>query len=441
DVEQTARKATSEAAFGLSRLADWLARLMGRLRPAREPDEAPVNLFWPAVIAIAIPIIMAVVVSSVYLQRGRVQRMAEIKQELGQALVQAQDAADPAASRGYYDQMIALADEAEQLRPGDDEIVRLRQQAYDGLDRLDGVQRLAARPLATYGEDVLLTAVALQDGFNGGIFTLDSTNSTVFRHDTDESYLNLLTPEPEQLATRGQVFGSYAVGQIVDLFWRPRGTAVSRDGLAMLDVRGGLLTFFPNFDDIRPVPLGLASEWQVPVATTTFDERLYVLDVGARQIWKYYPDGEGFLVNDEDRVLAFGADAGLETAVDLDIYSEDASLLLVYGDGRVRYYDTRSGRIQWDETALLQSGLNTPLVSPVAGKLIGRGLNSSIYIADPGSGRIVQIGRSGNVLAQYRASDELGQDLFSRITDFTVAQTPLRIFVTAGNVLYVATLE
>ena len=48
-----------------------------------------------------------------------------------------------------------------------------------------------------------------------------------------------------------------------------------------------------NFSDTRAVPLGLASDWRFPRAITTFDERLYVLDIGAGEIWKYFPDGDG----------------------------------------------------------------------------------------------------------------------------------------------------
>jgi hypothetical protein len=209
----------------------------------------------------------------------------------------------------------------------------------------------------------------------------------------------------------------------------------------MLDSNGALITYYPNLADTRAVPLGLASEWVAPLAISSFDERLYVLDIGARQIWRYFPDGDGFVTNDDERVLAFTEDPGLEQAVDLAIYNEDGSVVVLYGDGRIRYYDTRSSRIQWDEATLLQNGLITPLVQPTAVEIVGRGLNSSIFVADAGGGRIVQISRGGRVLAQYRATDESGRELFTGITDFAVAETPLRIFVTAGNTLYVATQE
>lgn len=427
-IETSARRATAGAAMGLSRFTGWLAALIGRLSPPQPTTTEPVNYAWSALIAIVIPVIVALIGMSVYIQRGQAQRMAEIRQGMAQALVQAQDATDTAVQRAQYQTMLTLAAEADTLRPGDSEVRRLRQQAFAALDKLDGVQRLTARILYTYNDNVNLAHITLQDGLSGGLYTLDGTDGAVYRHETDENYLNLQAPT--RIASR-----------VLDMFWRPRGVSATRDGIAMLNDSGTLLTYYPNLGDTRSVPLGLASEWQTPIAIATYNERLYVLDVGAGKIWKYFPDGDGFLAKDDDRAIAFRQEPELALAVDLDIYSEDASLLVLYGNGRIRYYDTRSSLIQWDETNLMQNGLVTPLVSPVAAKMVGRGLNTSIYVADPGSGRIIKIARSGTVLAQYRATDVNGQELFAHIRDFAVAETPLRIFVVSGNQIYVATLE
>jgi hypothetical protein len=178
------------------------------------------------------------------------------------------------------------------------------------------------------------------------------------------------------------------------------------------------------------------------VAATDFEERLYVLDTGAAQIWKYYPDGESFTAQADERTVAFNEDADLGKAVDFDIYSEDGSLVVIYTDGRIRYYDTRNGRIEWDENTLLANGLTTPLVNPTSVEIVGRGLNATIYIADAGNGRIVQVSRpTGQVLAQFRATGADGTELFTGITDFAIAELPLRVFVTRGGTLYSATLE
>jgi hypothetical protein len=95
----------------------------------------------------------------------------------------------------------------------------------------------------------------------------------------------------------------------------------------------------------------------------------------------------------------------------------------------------------WDESELLNSGLETPFIAPSSIKISGRGLNSSIFVADPGSGRVVQLSLGGTFLAQYKALDETGNELFARANDIAVLDTPLRVFVAAGNQLYVVSQE
>jgi hypothetical protein len=438
-VEKSARKATAEAAMGLSRFSGWLAELLETLRPLPDPDEKAIKWPVPTALAILIPLMVTLIVMGVYFQWGQVRRLADLKQEMGHSLVLAEENQAEDGARRYYNQILALADEAEQIRPGDSEVNRLRNQAMMALDRLDDVTRLSAQPYHRFGPEARLGAVVLRPGFNGGIYTLDQTSSAVYEHRTDESYT---TPqaEPIHLAVSGQVpAGNYVVNSFIDMMWRPRGQAVTREGLAMLDVSGMLLMYLPTTEDYQLAPLDLASEWRQPVAIATYSERLYILDRGMQQIWKYFPDEYNFVLRADDQAIGFNDDPELAQAVDLDLYSEDASLVVLYEDGRIRYYDTRSGRVQWDESDLAQSGLSSPLIGPNRVKLVGRGLNASIFISDPGSGRIIQVSRGGTVLAQYRASDELGQDLFTRITDFDVAETPLRVFVTADNVLYLAT--
>jgi hypothetical protein len=60
---------------------------------------------------------------------------------------------------------------------------------------------------------------------------------------------------------------------------------------------------------------------------------------------------------------------------------------------------------------------------------------------DPGSERLLQFSMGGTFLAQYKANDEQGQELFGRATDFAVIENPLRILVTADNDLYQVTRE
>jgi hypothetical protein len=437
-VETGARQATSSAARGLARVVAVLADVMMLVWPpqTREEAETQGHWAWPALAAVVIPIIVTLVVSGVYFQRGQVMRYTEIKQEMNHTLGVAQAGSFSELARPQYLQVLALAEEADAIRPGDGEVTRLRREAQSALDRLDGITRLQSERLYLYEAGTDLTAVVLRPGFSGGIFTLDSARSLVYYHETSENYLTMTGQRPLNLLFPGQVVGSHVVNRVVDMVWRPQGLTISREGLVMLDRGGAAVTYFPNLQDTRATPLGFASDWREPAAVTTFSERLYILDRDAREVWKYFADGEGFVLKDDDRTIRFLENPELNQAVDVAIYSEDGSVVVLYGDGRLRRFV--AGRVLWSEAELQQNGLDSPLVAPTAVKIIGRGLNSSIFVADPGSGRILQFSLGGILLAQYKAADTDGRELFSRIHDFDVAQAPLRIITGAGNVLYAA---
>lgn len=448
-VETSARQATSTAARGVARVAAALADVMTLAWPpqTREEVEAQGSWAWPALAAVVIPVIVTLIVSGVYFQRGQVMRFAEIKQEMNQSLgLAAQDggfnelaraeSARAESARAHYIRVVELADEADAIRQGDSEVGRLRNEAQTALDRFDGITRLRSERLYQYEAGTQLAAVVLRPGFSGGIFSLDGARSLVYYHETSEDYMLMTAQRPLNLLFPGQVVGSHVVNQIVDIVWRPRGLAIDREGLAMLDRGGAAISYFPNLQDTRATPLGFASDWRAPTAMTTFSERLYILDRDAREVWKYFADGDGFILKEDDRSIRFSENPELDRAIDVAIYSEDGSVVVLYGDGRLRRFV--GGRVLWTEVELQQNGLDLPLVAPTAVKIVGRGLNSSIFVADPGSARILQFSLGGILLAQYKAVDSDGRELFSQIHDFDVAETPLRIITGAGNVLYAA---
>lgn len=438
-VTPAARQATSQAAHGLGRFMGWLAQLLARLNPPRAAaaaGEEPVNWAWPALAAIIIPVLIALVVTTTYFQRGLSNRFSEIRQQMGQAIGLAEQAADDDMARAYYSQVLALSVEAETLRPGNTDIQSMRQTALARLDRLDDITRLQADILYTYGETANITSIVLRAGLNGDIYTLDQVNSEVWLHNTSEDYVTLTPPEPELLLFTNQAIGNQIVTTLADMLWRETGQIVSRPGLAVLDNSGALINFYPDYSDRRAVPLGLASSWRQPTAITTYAENLYVLDRAAEKIWRYLPDGEGFTITEGQEAIEFIEGVDLTQAVDVAIYSEDGSVLILYQDGRLRRFV--GGRPLWTEIDLLNTGLQSPLIAPIAMKIVGQGLNSSIFVADPGSARIVQFSLGGIFLAQYKGTLPDGAEAFAQIADFDVAEAPLRIFAAGGNRLILA---
>jgi hypothetical protein len=378
-------------------------------------------------------------VVGVYIQRGNAQRLSQLETEMRQMTLQAQGTADTLEAQQLYEEVIVLADQAADLRPVTSEIALLRESAVSALDDLAGVARLQGRLIQSLGPDATLTSISFEGDAGEVLYLLDATNNTIYRQLGGPAFETETLPEPEVVLFGEQVIGSHVVGTMVDAEWRPKGTHSQRDGLAVLDTRGALLAYYPNFQDVRAVPLGLASEWRDPDDITFFGERLYILDPGAAVIWRYFPEGEGFIVTEGQRFVELPADADLANVVDFTIVSRDGSVILLYADGRLRQYAGEA--LLWDENDLAAAGLESPMVAPVAVKIVGSGLNSSLFVADPGSDRILQFSTGGTFLAQYKAYDELGKDLFGRVNDFVVIENPLRILVAAGDGLYETSKE
>lgn len=433
-IETSARRVASSSARGLSRFTGWLAEVLTRLTRKSE-DEPVIHWAIPTTMALIIPLIVGAVVTSVYLQRDTVAEIAMIKQQMMDELLAAENAAgDTGTAQTHYLKVIALAAEVEEMRPDDQEVARMRSDAFAALDRMDGVSRMTAGVYYSYAPGANLTRITLRRA-DGGIAVLDQTQNRVLFHPTDDSFEVPTEEESTTIGFSGQVVGANTMGPIIDILWMAGSAAETRDSIGMLDSSGGLFNFYPNLADTSGVILGNSSAWVKPLSMATYLDRLYVLDSGAQQIWKYYAS-TGYSQLEGDEAISFSDEANLDQAVDFDLYSEDGSLVVLYGDGRIRYYDTRSGRVQWDQSTLAQNGLATPLIAPSRVKLVGTGLNASIFVLDPGSGRLIQLSRGGTVLTQYRVMDNVGNDILTRASDFDVTDSPMRIFVVANERIY-----
>ncbi len=181
--------------------------------------------------------------------------------------------------------------------------------------------------------------------------------------------------------------------------------------------------------------------WSQPTAVAVYGDNFYVLDTGAGEIWRFeaqrggYPDPPSryqISVNeDEDQ----SNDIDLSQMVDITI-DRDGSLYLLGKEGEVfKFFGGDSKLFALDE-------LEEPLVAPSAIFCSLTGLNPFCYIADPGSGRIIQTTPQGLFWAQYRAREMDLTDPFAQIDDIYVLEAPLlRIYVTSGNSLLAASLE
>ncbi len=80
-----------------------------------------------------------------------------------------------------------------------------------------------------------------------------------------------------------------------------------------------------------------------------------------------------------------------------------------------------------------QDGLYPPLENPAG--MFALPDASSVFVAEPSQGRIVEFNRDGQFIRQFRASRD-GEDPFDDLRAFTVDVTHDRLLVAAGSGLF-----
>jgi hypothetical protein len=445
DVGGGVRKAASAVALAVARVIGGAGQVLGRLfseggaegqAVKKDRGPSPVAL---AALAVLIPVVVGLIVVAVYMQRGRAEQFLDLLVAMEQESLLAQDAADdPTAARVHWERVMELSDEALRLRPSHEVVLQFRLQSRDALDVLDEVTRLAVHSLYEYQGQGTPSALTVQ---SLAVYVLDDGVDYVYKHLLESDLQPVDEMGPETVLFEQQAVGGDAIGELVDLIWFPRSGEIREDTVAILDSSGLLLNYRPSWGDVLSSRLRTPAAWSNPVAMAVYGDNLYVLDAGAGEVWKYnaqdggYPDeptAYRFAVNEDDDPAN---DVALAEMVDMTI-DRDGNLYLLKGGGEVFKF------FGGERKSFLLADLKEPLVAPTAIFCSLIGLNPFCYIADPGSGRIVQVTPQGLFWAQYRAQGADLVDPFSQIRDIYVQEMPmLLIYATSGDNLLVAALE
>jgi hypothetical protein len=161
----------------------------------------PPSTSWTVLrnIAIAIPLLVAVIVAVSYLQKGRV-REAEYQDFLtgAQNKFQQAQAAELSAAMGLVAEAEALLVEAEKIKGVQPEITDLRQKIAAETDKIGKVQRLYYLPqLRQYPDEGTNLKAVLVQGVE--IYVLDSGTDRIFHHRLDDLGEALLPDDESSL--------------------------------------------------------------------------------------------------------------------------------------------------------------------------------------------------------------------------------------------------
>lgn len=415
-------------AAGLRRLLnEWLPQSQprtGRPPPARRGRPAPTALL--IAIAVIVPMLVALAVTGAYVQRQRMllftSRVSEAQAEI---LLARAAGSDARAARVHWEAALVWLDEAEALRSGDPAAAELRAQAQGELDRMDRVTRVHPARLRAFGRNSAPGRIILQDA---NIYTLDIGADELYRDVLDQSGMGLATAASSPLMFKGQAVSAQTLGTLVDTTWLPAAASQRTGVLAALDANGTLVTYAADGDEPRAQALPNRDTWAGQVrAIGGYQGNLYLLDIGASQIWRY--EGHEAVFSDPPQPYFTGARPDLSAAVDLAI-EPGGALFVVRRDGSLFKFFGGEG------APLSLTGLNQPLAGPVALFLSPGPSVPSLYVADASQQRIVHLSLSGVYLGEIKADD----NSFESLGGLFVDEGGKRLFIASSQGLSLAPL-
>jgi hypothetical protein len=424
--------AAAAGARTLAQGADSANKLLERIAPAAQEGKKP--LFnSPALsgAALFIPVLVVLLVfvlwvtgtgaSEFDLCVQRAQETTTLARGIASTDVQGTISAWTAAAQ--------VAAECQALRPDtpEESLAAISAEAQSIIDQLMVISRRDTAVVASFPQAGLTRGVLqAQD-----LYVLDDGNDQVYRITLNPDGLGMMPNTRQALAfmRRNVQLNEYQVGDLIDITWAEDGSGLSQPNvLVALDRAGLLIDCAPRFTDTCGAQQLLAVEnWISPVAIAIWSGRLYVLDPGANQLWRYDPNGGAF-ANAPLEYFSGEGRPDIRTAVDFAIDSEGVVFILL-ASGQVLKF--RGGdRLDFAFAGFPQG---QPLSSAEAFFLNTNPLQPGLYIVSRASRAVYETLLGGTFVHNFRARNE---SYFESLSDVIVNNDQNVIYVLSGNSIF-----
>lgn len=289
---QTAQQGLSVAAQGAARSMTVTSRAVEHFfGPPPEGKRRWYSSPLATAVTVLIPVVIVGVVVTLWLG-GTGQSEYEICLETAQTLRESAlevPSDNRATTLSLWNAVINAASECETLRPDDPDSLAMIRQGQAIIDELELVDRREAHLMDTV-EDAVFSQIVLR---LPNIYVLDKTNRKRVYHgvpsDDGLSLSRRLNPIADM--TTGATVQGVAIGELVGIAYNDR-----TDSIYALDVNGVLIQCSRiQMQQCEAQILKDIEQWVRPVAIKFYGttDRLYILDPGANQIWRYDPSGNG----------------------------------------------------------------------------------------------------------------------------------------------------
>ncbi|RMF78183.1 MAG: hypothetical protein D6737_15570 [Chloroflexi bacterium] len=426
----TLRKSVGRIALILSKIAGLLGKMLDRLLPdAEENQKSLLSSPLATGTVVFVPIAVVVAVLILWLAGTGQSEFELCVQETTQTASIARNIAfdDVEGTLAAWNAVIGEVERCERIRPqGDPILTAMRSEGQAIIDRLFSIDRREARPLAAFN-NAALKRIVIQ-GLD--LFVLDDRNDLVYRTTLATDGLSVVANSQQAFRNmrRGAAVGGNIIQDIIDITWADNGGGTTRENvLVAVDRNGVVVDCSPRVQDSCGAQVLLGSEnWAEPVAATFWQGRLYILDPGRDQIWRYEPSGSSY-PNPPTEYFAGQDRPSIRGAVDFSI-DDNGSIYVLYEDGSMRKF--RSGEEQPFGFAAFPDGLELNHANSFY-------LNNSpfalgLLIINPENRTIFDTSLAGTFNTSYRTFDE---DQFALISSVAADADKRVIYATSGNTI------
>ncbi|MBI5667005.1 MAG: hypothetical protein HZC41_03285 [Chloroflexi bacterium] len=430
-LEVRARGGLRTAALGTARVLQGTSHMIDRIAPPEAegvPKPKGLRALTATGLAILIPVAIVVLVLVLWLGGTGESEFELCVQEAMQTgqVARGIPSSDVSGTLAAWNAVMLVIDRCNSIRPNDPTLQGLTREAQGVIDSLSRIDRRDARQITSFPNAQLKQAIL--QGLD--LYVLDSQNNWVYRVTLTADGLDDV-PGTQQLIPamrRNATVGEFRVGDIVDIAWSADTTQI-----VALDNKGLLISCSPRFLQSCDAQQLLAPErWVSPVAIMFWQGRLYILDPGANQIWRYEPSG-GTYATVPNEYFAGESRPPLQASVDFGI-DDKGNIYVLSNSGEMTKW--RGGSAT--PFAFVNFPSDPPITSADAMFLNSDPTAQGLYIVSRAARTIYETTLAGTFTASYRAFNEAD---FTLIADVVADEGQGLIYVLSGNSVFVITKQ
>jgi hypothetical protein len=399
-VERTAHAATVGAGALLGQDAA-VQPMMGAPAKGRSPLVTPprsegsrARLF--VLLAVLLLVLVPVIIVSVQFYQGGADReRATALLDLAEArLVSAQQAMDAGDKRGAGALLVEAQGhiaQAHNLLPGrleraDDLSVKIQLEQNELLQ----IQPLygLVQPLVRFGADAQPQRIVVADQ---DIYILDVGRQLVQHFQIDLTNNQIVDLEGDVVLRQGDRMDNVEIGRLLDIAWQPPIPGFEdKAQLLILDRNNNLFAYDQRVEGVTRVEFGDQSAWRTPQQIESYLGRLYLVDEGANQIFRYEP---GKYNEPPEPWFATQTPVNLSG---LQAMSIDGDIWLLFNDGSITRY-------QQGAQVAFELDNSIPQVAAPVDMVVDKQGDSRLYLADRAQERILVFDKQGSYQRQFQA--------------------------------------